>query len=178
MWERSSPGSGSAAVDGLDVHLTEFLATLARAGYTEATRQAKRRLIVPFVQWARDTGLAVADLDEARVSTFLAGASRRRCKHGDPEPSALLQFLEHLRVAGVAPPCRCSEPSSTEHFIRGYLDHLHSDRGFAPARSRSTRRSCAPSSRCSGFRSTCRPSTHRPSAATCSTAPGIARSRS
>jgi len=130
MWERSSPGSGSAAVDGLDVHLAEFLATLARAGYTEATQQAKRRLIVPFVQWARDTGLAVADLDEARVSTFLAGPSRQRCTHGDPEPAALLQFLEHLRGAGVAPPCRCSEPSSTEHFIRGYLDHLHSARGL------------------------------------------------
>lgn len=130
MWERSSPGSGSAVVDGLDVHLAEFLAKLARAEYTEETQQAKRRLIVPFIHWARDKGLAVADLDEARVSTFLAGPSRRRCKRGDPEQSALLQFLEHLRVAGVAPPCRCSEPSSTEYFIRRYLDHLHSDRGL------------------------------------------------
>jgi integrase/recombinase XerD len=27
-------------------------------------------------------------------------------------------------------PCRYSEPSATEYFIRGYLDHLHSDRGL------------------------------------------------
>src|SRR5512136_1407855 len=130
MWEQSSPGSGSTAVDGLDVHLAEFFATLASAGYTEATQQAKRRVIVPFIHWTRDQGLALADLDETRISTFLAGPSRGRCKHGDPEPAALLQFLEHLRVAGVAPPCRCSEPSSREHFIGRYLDHLHNDRGL------------------------------------------------
>lgn len=130
MWEQSSPGSGLAVVDGLDVHLAEFLAKLARAGYADETQQAKRRLIVPFIHWVRDKGLAVADLEETRVSTFMASLSRRHCKHGDPEPSALLQFLEQLRVAGVAPPCRSSEPSPTEHFIRGYFDHLHSARGL------------------------------------------------
>ena len=48
MWERSSRRSGSAVVNGLDVHLAEFFAKLARAGYTEETQQAKRRLIVPY----------------------------------------------------------------------------------------------------------------------------------
>ena len=34
MSERSSPGSGPAVADGLDVHLAAFLATLKAAGYS------------------------------------------------------------------------------------------------------------------------------------------------
>ena len=108
--------------------------------------------------WARDTGLAVADLTR-RASARFWQARRVGAASTAIQPSALLQFLEHLRVAGVAPPCRCSEePSSTEHFIRGYLDHLHSDRGLC-ARSIEV---YSPFVRAfiavgRGFRSTCRP---------------------
>src|SRR5712691_6807614 len=52
MSERSSRGSGSAVADGLDVHLAEFLATLATAGYAEKTQHDKQRLIVRFIHAA------------------------------------------------------------------------------------------------------------------------------
>lgn len=130
MSERSSPGSGSAVADVLDVHLTEFLATLATAGYAEETQHDKRRLIVPFIRWAQHARLAAADLDEACVDAFLARPSRRRCNHGDPERAALHQFLEHLRAAGATPPRRPSEPSPAEALVERYLDHLRSDRGL------------------------------------------------
>src|SRR6266545_4756844 len=100
MSKQSSPGSGSAVADGLNAHLTEFLATLVTAGYAGTTQHDKRRLIVPFIRWAREVELAVADLDEACVDAFLARPSRRRCEHGDPERAALHQFLEHLRIVG------------------------------------------------------------------------------
>jgi len=130
MSERSSPGSGSAVADGLDVHLEEFLATLATAGYAENTQHAKRRLIVPFIRWARGARPAFVDLDDACVGAFLARPSCRRCKHGHPERAALHQFLEHLRAAGVAPPRRSSEPSPAQALVRKYLDHLRSQRGL------------------------------------------------
>lgn len=130
MSQRSSPGSGSAVADGLDVHLTGFIATLSTAGYAEQTQYAKRLLIVPFIRWVRQARLAVDDLDEACVGAFLARPSRRRCKHGDPERAALHQFLEHLRAVGVAPPRRPPELSPAEVLVGRYLEHLRRDRGL------------------------------------------------
>jgi len=42
MSKRRSPGSGSAVVEGLDVHLAQFLATLAAGGVRgeDSARQA------------------------------------------------------------------------------------------------------------------------------------------
>jgi site-specific recombinase XerD len=130
MSERSSSRSRSAVADGRDVYLAEFLAKLVAAGYAEKTQQAKRRLIVPFIRWALDARIAVADLDEAWVGAFLARPSRRRCKHGDPERAAVHQFLEHLRDVGVTPPCRSMKPSPAEVLIRRYVGHLRCDRGL------------------------------------------------
>jgi len=98
----------------------------------ENTRHDKRRVIVPFIRWARDTRLVVADLDERCVAVFLARPSRRRCKHGDPEGAALHQFLEHLRIVRVARPCRSTEPSPADALVRRYLDHLRDLRGLCP----------------------------------------------
>ncbi len=130
MSKRSSRGSGFVIGDGLDVHLAEFLATLAPAGYAKTTQQDKRRLVVPFVRWAHGARLTVADLDEGRVRAFLARRSRRRCKRDDMERATLHQFLEHLRAVGVVPPRQPSEPSPSERLVRKYVDHLRSSRGL------------------------------------------------
>ena len=130
MFERRSPGSRSAVADGLGVHLTEFIATLATAGYAETTQQDKRRLIVPFIRWVGHARLALADLDDACVDAFRARSSRPHCKHGDPERVALDQFLDHLRVIGVAPPRRSLVSSRAEVLVQSYLDHLRGDRGL------------------------------------------------
>jgi site-specific recombinase XerD len=121
--------SVSAAADGLDAHSTEFLATLARAGYAEKTQHDKRRAIMPFIRWVRDARIAIAKLDEGCVGAFLGRPSRRRCKHRDPARAALRQFLEHLRLVGVVKPRR-SEPSHAEGLVLRYLDHLRTDRGL------------------------------------------------
>ena len=128
MSKRSSPGAGPAA--GLDVHLAEFLATLAEAGYAEKTQHDKRWLIASFIRWVRARRLSVADLDDAYGDRFLARPSHRRCKHGDPERVAVHQFLAHLRAVGVAPSCRPSELSPASTLVGRYIDHLRGDRGL------------------------------------------------
>ena len=54
MSKRSSR-SGPGVSDVLDVHLTEFLATLAKAGYADKTRHDDGRLILPFIRGTRFT---------------------------------------------------------------------------------------------------------------------------
>ena len=134
MPERSSPGSGSVAADGLDAHLAQYLATLAMAGYAETTQQDQRRALVAFIRWARDREHALAGLDEACVGAFLARASvrRRKGKHGDSGRAALHRFLEHLRVVGVAPSPRPVEPTPAEVLVGRYVDHLRGGRGLCP----------------------------------------------
>lgn len=129
MSKRILPPSGSAEADCLDVHLTEFLATLAKAGYAEKTQHDKRRAVVPFIRWVRDARIAIADLDEAGAGVFLARRSRRRRKYRDPARAAVHQFLEHLRMVGVVAPRR-AEPSPADVLVRRYLDHLRNDRGL------------------------------------------------
>lgn len=122
--------SAAASARALDVHLAEFLATLAAAGYAETTQHEKRRAISPFIRWVRDAGIAVVDLDDARARAFLTRWSRRPRKHRDAARAALLQFLDHLRTAGVVPP-RPSVPSPpSELLVQRYLDHLRDDRGL------------------------------------------------
>jgi site-specific recombinase XerD len=131
MSERSSQ-LGSANADGLDVHLVEFLATLAKAGYTKRTQDEKRRAISLFIRWVRNTRSSIADLDEVRIGAFLAGRSFRRrfkFKRQTTARAAVHQFLEHLRIVGVVPPRR-SEPLPSEVLVRKYFDHLRDNRGL------------------------------------------------
>lgn len=127
---KRSLASGSAVADGLDVHLREFLSTLATAGYAEQTRHDKRRLIVPFIRWGRDARLVVADFDEACVTAFLARPSRRRRRPRDMARATLQQFIEHLRAVRVVPEHQPVEPSPAEALLLRYLDHLRSDCGL------------------------------------------------
>jgi len=126
MSKRSS-GSGRAVAVDLDGHRTEFIASLAKAGYAEKTQHDKERLIAPFIRWVREVGIAIADVDEVCVDAFLACPSRRRYNHR----TALHQFVEHLRIVEAVPPRR-SEPSPAEVLIRRYVDHLRDKQGLSP----------------------------------------------
>lgn len=121
-----STGSGPAAALALDVHLSKFLVTLAAAGYADKTRRDKERLIAPFVRWVRKAGFSATDVDEACVDAFLRCPSRRRYKHR----TALQQFVEYLRSAGVVPPRR-SEPSPGEVLVQRYVDYLRCKQGLS-----------------------------------------------
>lgn len=118
--------SGPAVAGDLDVHLTEFIAALAKAGYAQKTQHDKERHIGPFIRWLREAGIAFAEVDDASIDAFLSCPSRRRYKHR----TALHQFVEHLRTVGAVPPSY-SEPSSTEVLVRKYVDYLHGQQGLS-----------------------------------------------
>jgi integrase/recombinase XerD len=124
---KQSSQSGPAAADDLAVHLTKFIATLARAGYAEKTRHDKKRLIQHFIRWGRKTGIAIADVDEDCVEGFLVCPSRRRYNHR----TALYQFVRYLRRAEVVPPLH-SEPSPGEMLIGRYVGYLRDQQGLSP----------------------------------------------
>ncbi len=126
MSEKSSR-SRPAVTDDLDAHLRVFVATLAEAGYAEKTQHDKERLIAPFIQWVHEAGVAVKDVDEACVDTFLESPSHRRYKHR----TALQQFVDHLRIIEVIPAC-FSEPSPADVLFERYVDHLRDKQGLSP----------------------------------------------
>ncbi|HEY6921969.1 MAG TPA: tyrosine-type recombinase/integrase [Steroidobacteraceae bacterium] len=127
MPEKQAPGVGAAGPN-LTSHLTGFLATLAPVGYTEKTQHDKRRAVQHFIQWVQHAGLTITAIDESCVAAFLA--RRPRTRHKDHAPSALHQFLQHLRVAGVLPSRREMEPSLADLLVRRYLDHLRDHQGL------------------------------------------------
>jgi site-specific recombinase XerD len=129
MSKKKKKRSGFAAARGLDVHVTEFLAVVAKAGYAAYTLQDKRRALVSFVRWVRDAGGSIRGLDEACITAFLARRSRPRCTYRVSARAALYQFLQHLRIAGVVPPRR-SASSPTELLVQQYLHHLSTGRGL------------------------------------------------
>jgi site-specific recombinase XerD len=126
MSERSSQ-SRPAVADEVEGHLTVFLETLANAGYAEKTRHDKERLIVPFIRWVREAGIAVKDVDEACVESFLACPSRCRYHHR----TALQHFVEHLRIVGAVPQRRPAQ-TPADGLFQKYLDYLRDTQGLSP----------------------------------------------
>jgi integrase/recombinase XerD len=125
MSKQISP-SEPAGADVLGIHLREFVAPLAEAGYAEKTQYDKQRLITPFIRWVRETGIAIRDVDEVCVDAFLACPSRRRYNHR----TALQQFVEHLRIVKVVPPRRL-QPSPAELLLQRYLTYLRDKKGLS-----------------------------------------------
>lgn len=121
------PSSGPAVAVDLDNQLASFTAGLAKAGYALSTQRNKRRLVAPFIQWAAESRLVARDLDEASVDAFLESPERRRYGHR----TALQQFLEHLRIAGVTAR-RHRELSPGELLLHRYFDHLREEQGLSP----------------------------------------------
>jgi site-specific recombinase XerD len=131
MSKRRLSKSGSARAAGLNIHLQAFLATVDTTGYSRSAWYRKRSTLERFIQWTKRARLAVADLDEMRVSEFLA---RRDGETRKMERTTLDQFLAHLRTVGavsmpIPPPC-ATEPSPAEGLLQEYVEHLRNDRGL------------------------------------------------
>lgn len=120
------PRSGASATDNLHIHVTEFLATLTKAGYTERTRHRKGSLIAPFTRWLRRLEISAAQIDEASIETFLATAPR--C-HRERRTS-LKQFLGYLRTVGAVPLPSC-DLSTGEILVARYVTHLRDKQGLS-----------------------------------------------
>lgn len=126
---QSGSGASRATVhDALDEHVAAYAEVLAVAGYAKMSQYHKRRYVVHFVAWARRSGVAASQFDEALLARYLARGARRPCAH---KRAALVQFLGHLRRAGAAAPRRAPEPSAGDALVRRYVGHLRDGVGLS-----------------------------------------------
>lgn len=117
----------------LHVQVLPFANSLMESGYAATTIQSKLVLIVDFGQWLGRRGLAVKDLDERRIETFITG--RRRdglLRRGDR--TTVRQLLDHLRGRNVVQRVtQTRDVSPLAAILDRYEKHLRSERGLTTA---------------------------------------------
>jgi len=116
----------------LDSHVESFLKKLMAAGYARTTWREKQRFMASFTRWVLREQVAITDLDESHVSTYLKCTPRGSKKRRVLERATVHQFLEHLRaVGGAAPRPLAAEHSLAEVLEGRYVDHLRHERGLS-----------------------------------------------
>jgi hypothetical protein len=115
------------------VQFLPFADSLMESGYAATTIQSKLVVIVDFGQWLGRRGLAVKDLDDRRIETFITG--RRRdglLRRGDR--TTVRQLLAHLRERNVVQRVTPTRDASPLAAILGRSEkHLRSERGLTTA---------------------------------------------
>jgi integrase/recombinase XerD len=115
-----------------DTQVESFLMHLRAAGYAERTLRNKRSIASAFARWTRRKQVAVEDIDESHLSTFVARYPRKRKARVRFELAILRLFLEYLRLeAGVPTPARRIESSPAGDLHCRYVDYLRNERGLA-----------------------------------------------
>ncbi len=115
----------------LDLHVESFVDRLRAAGYARRSLRKRRYVANSFVRWTRNKQLAVRNLDESHVATFLDRLPRRSKERFSLERAAMRLFLRHLRAdAGVSTPPR-NDSSPADELRQRYVDYLRNERGLA-----------------------------------------------
>ena len=115
------------------VQVLPFAGSLMESGYAATTIQSKLGLLIDLGEWLRRRGLAVKDLDERRIETFITDRRRNGLlRRGDR--TTVRQLLDHLRehdvVQRVTPTCDVSPLAA---ILDRYEKHLRSERGLTTA---------------------------------------------
>ena len=115
------------------VQVLPFADSLMESGYAATTIQSKLGLLIDLGEWLRRRGLAVKDLDERRIETFITDRRRNGLlRRGDR--TTVRQLLDHLRerhvVQRVTPTCDVSPLAA---ILDRYEKHLRSERGLTTA---------------------------------------------
>lgn len=119
--------AGCRLPDLFVVQLRRFASSLTEQGYAENTLREKVKLLAKCGGWLKRNGLAVADLDEPLVETFLK--HRYRFHRGDSK--TLQQFLDHLRRQNVVPARNLPrDRSPLAQILNRYETHLSTERGL------------------------------------------------
>jgi len=117
----------------LVLHLWPFATSLIEDGYADNTMHSKLWLLADFGEWLGRSGLAVTNLDEQLIKTFINDRQGEgRLHRGNLE--TLRQFLDHLRRRDVVPgPKPVCDESPLADILNRYERHLRSERGLATA---------------------------------------------
>lgn len=117
----------------LDAHVESFVNYLRTRGYSKRSLRKRRRVADSFTRWSRDKQLAIVDLDEGHIATFLKRSPPQNSKERFVrEQAALRLFIRYLRDTGEVPPPRAAADSSpVDEFKQSYTDYLRKERGLA-----------------------------------------------
>lgn len=92
----------------------------------------KRREVRAFVRWAERKGLVPREVSDVHISEFLACSPPASGARLARRRAALVRFLDHLRLLGVASsPEQATDASPEAVVLRRYAHHLRSDRGLS-----------------------------------------------
>jgi integrase/recombinase XerD len=129
----TTPRSEDATAErAINDRIEPFLKQLRDAGYAERTLRKKRTVTRAFARWLKRKQIAMADLNDGHMATFVARLPRRRKAHVKFELAVLRLFFGYLRAEGRL---QCPPPqertSVAGGLLRRYEDYLRQDRGLA-----------------------------------------------
>ena len=123
------PSEDSQASGLLDLRVASFVNDLRAAGYAESSVVKRQSVAKAFVRWTRDEQVAITDLDESHVASFLMRMPKPAKDRMALEGTALRLFLRHLRDEGEVPPPPKRDDSSPVAAIKAhYVNFLRNER--------------------------------------------------
>jgi site-specific recombinase XerD len=121
--------------DPLGAHLDSVARSLVALGYASSTVRMYLWCLADFSGWIERSDVAVRDLDDRIVDTFV-DERRRQGRLLRSHRAAIRRLVEHLRDQGIvrAPtPERASEPLPAARLVSQYEEYLRAERGLARA---------------------------------------------
>jgi len=115
----------------LGTHVDGFAEALFERGYAATTAKQKLLLISELSHWLQRRHLAVEDVSDFRIETFLRYRKRKERLHRIDTPT-LRQFLSFLREAGVIPTLVPEiEDSPVQRIEKSFEYYLSQERGLS-----------------------------------------------
>jgi site-specific recombinase XerD len=115
-----------------DIHVNSFLMHLRSQGYAKRTLQKKRSVLAVFSRWIVGKQLAVDDLNESHLTSFVTRFSNKRMARAKFEKAVLQLFLKHVRTEANVPitPPLINTPAAGD-LKQHYIEYLRKERGLA-----------------------------------------------
>ena len=115
-----------------DIHVNSFLMHLRSQGYAKRTLRKKRSVLAVFSRWIVGKQLAVDDLNESHLTSFVTRFSCERMARAKFEKAVLRLFLKHVRAeANVPITLPLINTSAAGDLKQHYIDYLRKERGLA-----------------------------------------------
>jgi site-specific recombinase XerD len=113
-------------------HLPSFAALISQQGYCNVTGWLKVRLVAKLSRWLQQRHVALRELNETQIATFLAARWKHLKRHvGDQTTMAIL--LRHLRRLDAVPDPPPNDGSDTDLLCAEYERFLLKERSLTPS---------------------------------------------
>lgn len=122
------------AYDGLpNRHIEAFLDRLRTTRYSEVTLCNKRRVLSALSRWMKNKNLAVANLNESTLTSFMERLTSMPVARMQFELVVLRMFLAYLHGEEIVclPTAVAADDSAIIKIHGRYVDYLRQDRGLA-----------------------------------------------